>query len=571
MAYLLLTNDPEVGKRYSLEADEVTIGRHPDCEISVMDSGRVSRRHAKIIRDGTVYFLQDLGSRNGTFLNGKRVDDQLHALNDGDHLRVCDLEFVFQAELGSTDGTRTTSQAAGREDPTAEGSSMGAVLVDDEVSDDSSSTILSKLDIKRSSEGGFQMTASVKSRLDALMEITRNLGRALNLDQVLPQVLNSLFQIFLQADRGFIVLQTEDGSLVPRWTTARKAIHDETIRISRSIVKTVMESKEAILSHDVMKDNRIDMTQSIADLRIRSMMCAPLVDSEGNALGVIQVDTLDQRKRFQQEDLEVLASVAVQAGIAIDNAQLHERALRQKEIEQDLELANEVQRAFLPQARPELEGYQFFDFYRPANHVGGDYYDYVTLPDGRTAVVVADVVGHGVAAAMMMAKVSAEAKYCLASESDPATAITRLNDRISSMQIERFTTVIMVVLDPVKHEVTIVNAGHMAPIWRRKDNRIEEPGNDLSGLPVGILRGLTYGQKTIQLEPGDILTMYTDGINEAMDPAGRQYTIDRLRAQLKKADKNVAKAGSHIIADVLQHVGQGPQADDMCLVMLRRT
>jgi sigma-B regulation protein RsbU (phosphoserine phosphatase) len=110
----------------------------------------------------------------------------------------------------------------------------------------------------------------------------------------------------------------------------------------------------------------------------------------------------------------------------------------------------------------------------------------------------------------------------------------------------------------------------MAPIWRRANEQIEEPGNDLSGLPVGILQGLTYGQKTIRLEPGDILTMYTDGINEAMDPAGRQYTIGRLRGQLQSAGDDVSHAGSTIVDDVLQHVGQGPQADDMCLVMLRR-
>jgi sigma-B regulation protein RsbU (phosphoserine phosphatase) len=570
MAYLALTNDPEVGKRYALDASEVTIGRHPECEIPVMDSGRVSRRHAKVIRDKRTYFIKDLGSRNGTFLNGERVGSQLKRLKDGDQLRICDLEFVFHDDSIQPNGTSAARGSSGTVDPDGSSSSNKAIIVDDEISEDSSSTILSKLDVTGGSEGGFRMTANTEARLAALMEITRNLGGALNLDQVLPQVLNSLFKIFLQADRGFIVLRTEEGELIPRWTTTRKSVQDETIRISRSIVKRVMDTKEAILSHDVRQDDRIDMTQSIAELKIRSMMCAPLVDSEGNALGVLQVDTLDQRKRFQEEDLDVLASVAVQAGVAIDNAQLHERALHQKEIEQDLELANEVQRAFLPQGHPEIEGYRFFDFYRPANHVGGDYYDYVMLPDGRTAVVVADVVGHGIAAAMMMAKVAAEAKYCLASETDSAAAITRLNNNISSMQIDRFTTVVMTVLDPRKHEVTIVNAGHMAPIWRKANGQIEEPGNDLSGLPVGIVPGLNYNKKTIHLEPGDVLALYTDGINEAMDASGQQYTIDKLREHLGKAGDDITATGNTIISDVLQHVGPRPQADDMCLVMVRR-
>ena len=145
-----------------------------------------------------------------------------------------------------------------------------------------------------------------------------------------------------------------------------------------------METQEGILSADVMMDEEFNKAQSIADFRIRSMMCAPLIDSLGNSMGVLQIDTVKQSKRFQQEDLEVLLAVASQAGIAIDNAQMHESALRQRVIERDLELANEVQHGFLPDSRPDVAGYEFFDFYRPANQVGGDYFDYLRLPDGRS-------------------------------------------------------------------------------------------------------------------------------------------------------------------------------------------
>jgi serine phosphatase RsbU (regulator of sigma subunit) len=444
------------------------------------------------------------------------------------------------------------------------------VLLEDDGADDSSSTVMASLDVVSGADGFVQVTPNLQARLNALMEITRALGKALALDDVLPKVLSSLFKIFLQADRGFIVLRGEDGSLVPRWTKARRLGQDETIRISRTIVRRVMESKEAILSHDVTKDDRLDMSQSIADLRIRSMMCAPLLDSEGNPLGVLQVDTLDQRKRFQAEDLEVLITVAIQAGIAVHNAQLHERALKQKELQQDLELAKEVQKAFLPQKRPQLPGYEFFDFYRPMIFVGGDYYDYIALPDGRTAVIVADVVGHGIAAAMMMAKVSAEAKFCLASESRPATAITMLNNQLCAMQIDRFVTLVTVVLDPVKHEATIVNCGHMAPVWRRFGAVIEEPGEDLAGLPLGIMEGVAYRQATITLEAGDVLAMYTDGINEAMNPKGQQYTIERIRGHVKAGGTQLQAIGQTIVDEVLAHVGTGAQTDDMCLVLLQR-
>lgn len=569
-AYLVAENGPDMGALYPLDVDEVTIGRHPNCQIPVKDSGKVSRTHAQIIRQGDGYFVKDLLSRNFTYLNDERLDDQLHSLRDGDRIRICDLEYRFRfpqpvkVTKGPSASTVTLPGSPGDE------SSFNRVLLEEDPVGESSSTVMAALDVVSGTDGSLQVTANLQARLNALMEITRALGRALALDDVLPKVLNSLFKIFLQADRGFIVLQAEDGTLVPRWARARRPGQEETIRISRTIVRRVMESKEAILSRDAAGDERLDMSQSVADLRIRSMMCAPLLDSEGNALGVLQVDTLDQRKHFQHDDLEVLIAVAIQAGIAVNNAQLHERALKQKEIEQDLELAKEVQKAFLPQKRPELAGYEFFDFYRPMIFVGGDYYDYITLPDGRTAVIVADVVGHGIAAAMMMAKVSAEAKFCLASESHPATAVTMLNSRLSAMQIDRFVTFVAVVLDPVQHEATIVNCGHMAPVWRRNGAVIEEPGEELSGLPLGIMDGVKYRQATIKLEAGDVLAMYTDGINEAMNPKGQQYSIERIRGHVRTGAARLQTIGETIVNEVLAHIGTGPQTDDMCLVLLQR-
>ena len=201
--------------------------------------------------------------------------------------------------------------------------------------------------------------------------------------------------------------------------------HDDTqsVRISRTIVNNVMTSKEAILSADAATDARFDMAESIVDFHIRSMMCAPLIDRDGDSLGVIQLDTLDPRNRFEQDDLDVLVSVACQAAFAVENAQLHEAAMREQAIKRELAVAHEVQRGFLPSARRAIPEYEFFEFYEPANQLGGDYYDYVELPGGRLAVVVADVSGKGISASLLMAKLSAETRYCLASEPSPAAAV----------------------------------------------------------------------------------------------------------------------------------------------------
>ncbi|HTN75448.1 MAG TPA: GAF domain-containing SpoIIE family protein phosphatase, partial [Pirellulaceae bacterium] len=316
-------------------------------------------------------------------------------------------------------------------------------------------------------------------------------------------------------------------------------------------------------------DQRFELSQSIADFRIRSMMCAPLIDSEGNAIGVLQIDTLDQRHRFQKDDLEMLVALATQASIAIDNAKLHDQSLKQRDIERDLELAHEVQRGFLPERKPLLAGYSFYDYYAPAAYVGGDYYDYVDLPDGRTAILVADVVGHGVAAALMMAKLSSEARIALATGVQPAAAVTHLNDRLCRSQTDRFVTFVMVVLDPRTGEVTIVNAGHMCPIVLRAKGNLEEPGNPQVGLPLGVADGLNYEQVTVVIHPGETVVLYTDGVNEAMNLAGEFFGIDRVRGHMSLGN-SPEKLGQLIIDDVRKFVGRGPQIDDMCLVCFGR-
>jgi serine phosphatase RsbU (regulator of sigma subunit) len=312
------------------------------------------------------------------------------------------------------------------------------------------------------------------------------------------------------------------------------------------------------------------MSESVVDFRIRSMMCAPLVDSDGKAMGILQIDTPNQHQRFQDEDLELLVSVAYQASIAIDNARLHEEALERRTLERDLKLARDVQHAFLPDGPPDLEGYEFFDYYRAANHIGGDYYDYIRLPDGRLAVVVADVVGHGVAAAMLMAKLFAETRSCLASEPLPAKAVTNLNARLCRLNLHRFVTFVMVALDTKSHEVTIVNAGHMPPLYRREDGGLEEPSRVESGIPLGVVDGTQYQPSTVTLRPGESLTMYTDGIDEARNSQGKQFSIARMRELVQASDGSPRVIGESILDQVARHLAGLQQDDDMCLVSFRR-
>lgn len=554
MAFLTANNGPQAGRRYELDRPESVLGRHPECDV-VIDVGAVSRYHCKVLGDGARFSVEDLNSRNGTFVNEQVIEGR-KLLEHGNLVRICDVVFTFH------DHEPPASSSS-------DDSSFRAVMVDDESSDSGGSTIMSKLDV-RSSINGPLLAASAEAKLGALIEITRSLTNTLSLDKVLPEVLDSLFRIFVQADRGFVGMLDANGVLVPRWTKLRREDSDDTIRVSRTITKTVMDTKEAILSADAASDVRFEMSQSIADFRIRSMMCAPLVDNDQNAFGVLQIDTLDQRQRFREDDLELLVSTAAQASFAINNARLHEESLKRRSVERDLELAREVQKGFLPQKAPDFPGYTFYSYYQAANHIGGDYYDYVPLPNGDLAVVVADVVGHGVAAAMLMAKLSAESRYCLASESDPAVAVTKLNHRLCQLKLNRFVTFILAVINPRTHEVTIVNAGHMAPMWRHVDSTVEDPGHDQAGIPLGIMDDFAYQQMSIKLEPQELLTLYTDGLDEAANITGEQYSIDRMREVVKASDGTPEGTGKALVDDVRAHITGCPQDDDMCLVVLRR-
>jgi len=530
------------------------MGRHPDCDV-VVEVGAVSRYHAEIVKVEGAFELNDLKSRNGTFLNNLMVADP-KKLKMGDVIKVCDVAFAYH-EPKVLEG-----------DPNVDGSAWSAVLVDDEDTT-RTSTIMSKLNVSMGS-GGVELTAPPEVKLAALVEITQNLGKALSLDEVLSKLLNSLFKIFYQADRGLIVLRDESGRLIPRWTKLRRDDDDGTIRISRTIVNQVIDSKEAVLSADAASDERFEMSQSIADFRIRSMMCAPLINGDGEAIGVLQIDAVDSRNRYQEEDLELLVSIASQAAIAIDNARMHEQALEQNSLQRDLELAREVQTSFLPASAPDITGYEFFDYYKPANHVGGDYYDYIHLQDGRVAIVVADVVGHGVAAALLMAKLSAETRFCLANTPTPAAAVTQLNNRITALNVERFITMVLAVIDPHKNDVTIVNAGHMAPIMRKKNGDLAEPSEDSGGLPIGITDGVDYEQIVVSVEPTELLLFYTDGVNESENNSEEQYGIERLKQLAIKFEGHPKILGEHLLDDVREFAGTTPQEDDMCVVCFAR-
>ncbi|MBN1911396.1 MAG: SpoIIE family protein phosphatase [Pirellulales bacterium] len=560
MAILRALKGLNPGQIFTLESGSAVLGRNPDCDI-VLEVGAVSRQHARISFVDGRYYVEDLKSRNGTYLNEKPVLGR-QPLAENDQLRICDLVFVFHLGSGQTPKRQP---AEGKEDEPA------AMLVDDDYGS-GGSTVMTKLDVS-TGQTNLRLAVQPEAKLKALVEIGQALGKALAPAEVLPKLLDGLFKIFPQADRGFIVLRAPDSQrLVPMAIKHRREEDGETIRISRTIVNEVMAIKEAILSADAASDSRFDMAESIVDFHIRSMMCVPLIGIDGDALGVIQIDTLDQRSRFSRDDLDVLASVAGQAAYAVENAQLHDAALRERALAHELAIAHEVQQGFLPEEQPRLGGYGFFDFYEPANQLGGDYFDYVPLSGGRIGVVLADVSGKGIAAALLVARLSAEIRYNLVSRSSLAEAMARVNEVFCQRRWEdRFITMILAVLDPADHRVTFVNAGHMSPLLHGPQGIVEAVGHAQSGLPLGVDHDVEYEERSITLQPGETITLYSDGITEAMNHRDELYGPKRLWAQLDAANGcGVSELGKRILDDVKRFVGNRPQSDDMCLTCFGR-
>lgn len=558
MALLELVKGFNPGIRFELDSDQSVIGRSADCEVP-LDVPAVSRRHAKIVRENGKFFVEDLQSRNGTFVNDARINDRT-LLGEGDQLVICDQEFRFY-----------TGHGTGMLDPmrNLEESSI-AVLVDDRA-ETGKASVMATFDVGGGSQS-WGLSAKPEVKLNALLEISNSLAKTLSVEDILPKLLDSLFKIFTQADRGFVVMRPKaDGPPVVVADKARRPGGEERMRISRTIVEEAMNTKKAILSADAASDERFGMAQSIADFSIRSMICAPMIGLDGQPVGVIQIDTLNQRARFNDQDLEVLASVASQAAISIDNAKMHEQVVVQRALQRDLELARRMQRSLLPSAPPQVPGYFFFDYYQAARQVGGDYFDYVPLPGGRYAVIVGDVAGKGVPAALLMARLSADVRFSLASEPDPAKAIQRINDGFVRQDwSDRFVTMLAAVINPTTSELTMVNAGHMAPFLRRRDGSVTDIGEEAAGLPLGVSEGYEYESYTHKVEPGDLLTIFTDGFSEAMNSDGELYGLERLKEQLSSPALSVADFGQHILEDVNKFVDGHDQSDDMCLVCFGR-
>jgi serine phosphatase RsbU (regulator of sigma subunit)/pSer/pThr/pTyr-binding forkhead associated (FHA) protein len=552
MASLHILKGANQGQRLQLQGDRVVLGRNPDCDV-VISGTAVSREHAQILNIQGKYYVEDKQSRNGTFVNNQQINGRT-LLKDSDRIKICDFLATFQ-DTAPVKPPLPAGMTREQDEPEESESSS---TVEATVSGIGSNLLLE---------------TQPADKLAALLEISSNLTGTLDLDPLLPKIVDALFLVFRQADRGFMIFREEGtNKLIPHVIKTRRPTAEASARFSKSIVKQCLENVQAFLIDDATTDSRFGLSQSVADFRIRSVMCAPLCSMDGRAFGVIQVDTQDRSKKFTQDDLKLLVGVAKQASLALENAKLHEDRIVLERRKRDLELARQVQRGFLPQRLPQVRGYEFFAHYEAAQEVGGDYYDFIPLGT-RLAVAVGDVAGKGVAAALLMAKVSADARFSLLTEADVAKAVSRLNDLIQQAGLtDRFVTFAAAVLDPETHAITLVNAGHLPPlIYRQATGALEDATTqEVTGLPLGVVDTYEFVSCQARLNPGDSLIIFTDGVPDALNERDQKFEMEGLRAAVVGGPYSAPALGDRIVKAVKQHAG-GRSFDDITLVAFGRT
>ena len=548
MARIVLLKDGQ-SFPYELSRFPARLGRHPDCDVQV-DSNMVSRFHAQLVNVDNKIMLEDLSSGNGSFLNGRELEkNKPLALRHNDRIKLGPIKFRYE-----DDSNDRSSEL---------GMTMGVDL-----NDGASSIIMGSA----SARGFGVFEVRPEDKLRGILKINQNLAGLIEVSSIAPKILDTLFEIFPQADRGAILMKDSvHKRFVPIAQKRRAASEDESVRLSRTVLDRVINDKAGILSADAASDSRFSASESISSLTIHSMMCVPMLDMEGEPFGVISLDTQNPMKRFTEEDLELLLAVANQSAHSYENVRLLQSHLDKQKQDKEMNIARGVQKALLPDKLPDAEGYRFFASYDAAQAVGGDYFDCFLIGPRKVCVSFGDVAGKGVPGALIMSRMASVVQSTMSFTDDVRIAIQRINSHMCHNMVEgRFVTYILGVIDLEKNRITMANAGHMSPMIRKVNGEVEEFNHETIGIPVGIINGYPYEVVERKIAVGDMFVLVTDGVDEAMDPDGNLYTKERVHEFVANGSPDPEVLGRALLADVRVHANGREQNDDITIMTFGR-
>ncbi|MCP4663083.1 MAG: SpoIIE family protein phosphatase [bacterium] len=534
-----------------LNKDEFTIGRGTVNDLHFR-SPWLSRLHARIVRRQGRYYLSDADSRNGTFLNGEILREE-RDLCHGDVITLGELQLHF------IDAAATPLRVSNVAVPL---NTSGTVMIKSE-----------ELVFGRYRES--PATAEIgqfdpaQSLMPALTSAASALISHYPLEELVELIMKLIFEAVV-AERGALLLRSRagDGDGELRMAAQRGYGEGEEVQISRTIVKEVLENQKAVLMLDAHTDERFDQAQSILLQGIRSIICVPLWNNR-EVIGLLYLDHRVTGQMFTENDLRLVGLIGNMAAVKIENVLLLEEQIEKKRMEEQLALGAKIQRGLLPAEIPQIPGYDLFGENQSCYEIGGDYYDFIPKGDGKLAVVIADISGKGVGAALLMAVLQASLRSLIHTAAEPAVLVEQLNRvLVESSPSNKFATLFYAELDPHTHTVEYVNGGHN-PALVAAQGEVEELGS--SGPIVGLIPEARFVSRRISLPPGGVLLLYTDGVTELTNAEGEEFETERLVELLR--ENRSADAGS--LAQVLRDrmddfcAAEGPE-DDTTIVVVRR-
>jgi serine phosphatase RsbU (regulator of sigma subunit) len=507
---------------------------------------RISRNCAAVVIEANRFYVEDRGQRRGLFVNGEKIDSR--ELQDGDAITFGlddSYEIIFRSAKSSED--------------------------------DSIPQLLTRMNHITSSE----VATGGLAKLKRLLEATSLLHSQLPLDVVLGHMLDHAVSV-TDADRG-LLLETDAGGALKVKLARRSGglrLPPESLKPSQTVIQLALKQQSPVITEDLAQaDEDLQAAQSIVAQRLRAVVVIPLYAvsrantqesmvniKRGDFLGVLYLDSR-RTAAFSKLDRQILDALAGDAASILDNARLVERERERQRLEQEINIARDIQQGLLPRDFREYPHLAVTGFNLPCSAVGGDYFDVFPLSDGRTAFLIADVSGKGLGAAIVSTMLQG-ALSCMTLGTDPARVFSHINSFLCNhSEVGRYATMFFGILDLDGH-LEFINAGHPSPILIRR-GAAEEAFTEGS-FPVGLVPEAEYTAVCLKLEPGDTLVLFSDGVTETMDPDEQMFGIPRLKELLTGQLECPLEQLQKCVLEAVDNFARGTrQADDLTLLIVR--
>jgi len=530
-----------------LASGRQVIGRGADCDCYVPDS-TVSRKHAEleVSSSSSGLYITDLGSHNGTIVNGKKITTRT-IVRPGDFITVGSVELRIVSDT----------------DDTTKGLTQGFELTDGKLRNSS----------LMSMEEAMKPLPSRVSGIPGLLPTLFDMASFLMIPEPQEQMLTKALAIIakvISAERLAVLLVSKKQDQVSTAAVILPEYKDPgAFTLSKTILRELLTNKNAILIENPQEDPRFARQESIIQSALKSAMAVPLID-EDKVLGILYVDTTNPMHRYTQEYLRLLAVFGnIIASRLINLALLQERD-EKRALDEELRRAAMIQKNLLVKVKPELPGYQLHAFQEQSRSVGGDLYDFSQLPDGRLLLLVGDVCGKGMGAALLMSDIMASFRILYHGASfSLSQAVKQVSMELWRHSApEQYATLFICLIDGPRGLISYVNAGHNPPLLVRQSGEIDYLGP--TGIPIGAFDGDLWTEEIQQMSIGDVLFVFTDGITEAMN--GEQLYSDSRMERLVVASRHLEPEAiaARLLEDIDSFVENSSLSDDITMVIIKR-